>query len=69
MGSNGGTAAGLVGSYDSVAARLVEFHEAGIELFMLQFQPFEADMEIFAKEVIPRVRERIETDTRAALAR
>ena len=56
VGSNGGTAAGLVGSYDEVAARIRAFHAAGIELFMLQFQPFEAEMERFAKEIIPRVR-------------
>jgi alkanesulfonate monooxygenase len=56
VGSNGGTAAGLVGSYDDVAARIGAFHGAGIELFMLQFQPFEAEMERFAKEIIPRVR-------------
>ncbi|MCR6735444.1 MAG: LLM class flavin-dependent oxidoreductase [Afipia sp.] len=56
VGSNGGTAAGLVGSYDAVAARIREFHAAGIELFMLQFQPFEAEMQRFAEEVIPRVR-------------
>ena len=56
VGSNGGTAAGLVGSYDEVAARIAAFHAAGIELFMLQFQPFEAEMDRFAKEVIPRVR-------------
>ena len=56
VGSNGGTAAGLVGDYDEVAARVVAFHQAGIETFMLQFQPFEADMERFAREVIPRVR-------------
>ena len=56
VGSNGGTAAGLVGSYDEVAARIGAFHAAGIELFMLQFQPFEAEMERFAREVIPRVR-------------
>ena len=56
VGSNGGTAAGLVGSYDEVAARISAFHAAGIELFMLQFQPFEAEMERFAKEIIPRVR-------------
>jgi len=56
VGSNGGTAAGLVGSYDEVAARIFTFHAAGIELFMLQFQPFEAEMERFAQEVIPRVR-------------
>ena len=56
VGTNGGTAAGLVGSYDEVAARLSAFHAAGIELFMLQFQPFEAEMRRFAEEVIPRVR-------------
>ncbi|WP_133645610.1 LLM class flavin-dependent oxidoreductase [Paraburkholderia flava] len=56
VGSNGGTAAGLVGSYDTVARRIVAFRRAGIELFMLQFQPFEADMKRFAEEVIPRVR-------------
>jgi alkanesulfonate monooxygenase len=57
VGSNGGTAAGLVGSYDEVAERIRAFHAAGIELFMLQFQPFEAEMRRFALEVIPRVRQ------------
>lgn len=57
VGTNGGTAAGLVGSYDTVAARIREFHAAGIELFMLQFQPFEAEMQRFAEQVFPRVRE------------
>ena len=57
VGSNGGTAAGLVGSYDEVAARIRAFHAAGIELFMLQFQPFEAEMRRFAQEIIPRVRQ------------
>jgi len=57
VGTNGGTAAGLVGSYDEVAARIGAFHAAGIELFMLQFQPFEAEMRRFAQEVIPRVRQ------------
>ncbi|TDV39362.1 alkanesulfonate monooxygenase [Paraburkholderia caballeronis] len=56
VGSNGGTAAGLVGSYDTVARRIAAFHRVGIELFMLQFQPFEADMRAFAEHVIPRVR-------------
>lgn len=56
VGSNGGTAAGLVGSYETVAARIRDFYAAGVELFMLQFQPFEAEMERFAREVIPRVR-------------
>jgi alkanesulfonate monooxygenase len=56
IGTNGGTAAGLVGSYDEVAARIAAFHAQGIETFMLQFQPFEAEMRRFAAEVIPRVR-------------
>ncbi|WP_222129961.1 LLM class flavin-dependent oxidoreductase [Bordetella genomosp. 13] len=56
VGSNGGTAAGLVGTYDEVAERIAEFHAAGIELFMLQFQPFEQEMERFAREIFPRLR-------------
>jgi alkanesulfonate monooxygenase len=55
FGSNGGTAAGLVGSYDTVARRIQDFHDLGIETFMLQFQPFEAEMRRFAHEVRPRV--------------
>jgi alkanesulfonate monooxygenase len=56
VGSNGGTAAGLVGSYDQVAERIRKFGAAGIDLFMLQFQPFEAEMRRFAAEILPRVR-------------
>jgi alkanesulfonate monooxygenase len=56
IGTNGGTAAGLVGSYDQVAERIHAFHDLGIELFMLQFQPLEAEMRRFAEHVIPRVR-------------
>ena len=56
VGSNGGTGAGLVGSYDQVAERIVAFNHAGIETFMLQYQPFEAEMRRFAAEIMPRVR-------------
>jgi alkanesulfonate monooxygenase len=56
VGTNGGTAAGLVGSYETVARRIGAFADAGIELFMLQFQPLEAEMRRFAAEVMPRVR-------------
>jgi len=57
VGTNGGTAAGLVGTYAQVADRMRAFHAAGIETFMLQFQPFEAEMRRFAAEVMPRVRQ------------
>ena len=56
IGTNGGTYAGLVGSYDTVAARIREFHALGVDLLMLQFQPFEAEMRRFAQHVMPRVR-------------
>ena len=52
IGTNGGTAAGLVGSYDRVAERIREFNEIGIETFMLQFQPFEAEMRRFADSAL-----------------
>ena len=55
VGTNGGTAAGLVGSYDQVASRIREFHASGVELFMLQFQPFEREMRRFAAEIMPRL--------------
>ncbi|MBO9534249.1 MAG: LLM class flavin-dependent oxidoreductase [Solirubrobacteraceae bacterium] len=55
VGPNGGTAAGLVGSYDTVTRRILDWHDLGIETFMLAYQPFEAEMERFAAEVAPRV--------------
>ncbi|WP_395310936.1 LLM class flavin-dependent oxidoreductase [Mycobacterium sp. AMU20-3851] len=55
IGPNGGTAAGLVGDYDTVAQRIVDWYGDGIETFMLAFQPFEAEMERFAAEIAPRV--------------
>ena len=55
VGTNGGTLAGLVGSYEQVTERVQAFASAGIELFMLQFQPLEAEVQRFAHEIIPRV--------------
>lgn len=57
VGTNGGTAAGLVGSYDTVAARIRDFHAAGIETLLLQFQPFEREMRRFAAEIMPRLQQ------------
>jgi alkanesulfonate monooxygenase len=68
VGTNGGTAAGLVGSYDEVAERVAAFHAVGIDLFMLQFQPFEVEMRRFAREVIPRALRRIGGTRRSASA-
>lgn len=68
VGSNGGTAAGLVGSYDQVAERIQAFHAAGIELFMLQFQPLRAELRRFAAEIFPRVGKTVATDRLARTA-
>ncbi|MDX1881985.1 LLM class flavin-dependent oxidoreductase [Mycolicibacterium sp. 120270] len=56
IGSNGGTLAGLVGSYEQVIERIEAYHDAGIELFMLQFQPIEAEVDRFADKIIPHFR-------------
>jgi alkanesulfonate monooxygenase len=56
IGSNGGTLAGLVGSYAQVVDRIQAFHDAGIELFMLQFQPIEVELDRFADKIIPHFR-------------
>ena len=56
IGSNGGTLAGLVGSYEQVIDRIDTFHAAGIELFMLQFQPIDAEVDRFAENIISHYR-------------
>ena len=56
VGSNGGTLAGLVGSYGQVIERIEAFHTAGVELFMLQFQPLDAELDRFADKIIPHFR-------------
>jgi alkanesulfonate monooxygenase SsuD/methylene tetrahydromethanopterin reductase-like flavin-dependent oxidoreductase (luciferase family) len=57
LGPNGGTSLGLVGDYGSVAQRIVALTEAGIETFLLQFQPFKDELRRFAEQIMPRVRE------------
>lgn len=56
VGSNGGTLAGLVGSRQTVIDRIHQFHDAGVDLFMLQFQPLEAELDRFADTVITHFR-------------
>jgi alkanesulfonate monooxygenase len=56
VGTNGGTSGGTVGSYDQVAERIAQFHAAGIDTLLTQFQPFEPEMRRFATHVMPRLR-------------
>jgi len=66
VGTNGGTNAGLVGRYEQVTERILAFRDAGIDLFMLQFQPLRAELRRFAEHVIPLVRERERATLEAA---
>lgn len=56
--SNRGLRAGLVGTPEQVADRIIEFEEAGLDLLLLQFSPQLEEMDYFAQEVIPLVREK-----------
>jgi hypothetical protein len=75
VGARGGTAAGLVGSYDTVAQRIRELRDLGIELLVVELLPAagEADggLAQFAEHVVPRVRraEPVSWRTRALGAR
>lgn len=53
--SNRGLRAGLVGTPEQVAERVLEFEAAGLDLLLLQFSPQHEEMEHFAEEVIPLV--------------
>ena len=55
--SNRGLKAGLVGTPEQVAERVREFARAGADLLLLQFSPQLEEMERFAEEVLPLIRE------------
>ncbi len=53
LGTNGGTAAGLVGTATEIAKRMEEFEEVGVETFLLQFHPIAEEMQRFGDKVLP----------------
>jgi dimethylsulfone monooxygenase len=56
--SNRGLRAGLTGTPEQIADRILEFERAGLELLLLQFSPQLEEMERFAAEVMPQVEAR-----------
>jgi FMNH2-dependent dimethyl sulfone monooxygenase len=56
--SNRGLRAGLSGTPEQVAERILEFEAAGVDLLLLQFSPQYEEMERFAAEVMPLVSRR-----------
>jgi FMNH2-dependent dimethyl sulfone monooxygenase len=55
--SNRGLRAGLVGTPEQVAERVVELERAGVSLLLIQCSPQYEEMERFAEEVMPLVAE------------
>lgn len=55
--SNRGLKAGLVGTPEQVAERVLAFEKVGADLLLLQFSPQYEEMQRFAEEVIPLVRQ------------
>jgi FMNH2-dependent dimethyl sulfone monooxygenase len=53
--SNRGLRAGLVGTAEQVAERIIALEQAGVDLLLLQFSPQLEEMERFAETVIPLV--------------
>ena len=53
IGTNGGTAAGMVGTPPYVADQFRAFQEIGITTFLLQFHPMLEEMERFGEQVMP----------------
>ena len=53
VGSNGGTAAGLVGTPQQIADRLQEFFDIGVTTFLLQFHPMYEEIQRSGKQVVP----------------
>jgi dimethylsulfone monooxygenase len=54
--SNRGLRTGLTGTAEQIAERIIEFQNAGVEIFLMQMSPMMEEMERFAEEVIPLVR-------------
>ena len=57
--SNRGLRAGLVGTADQVAEKIVALEEAGVGMLLLQFSPQLEEMERFADSVIPSVNQAV----------
>jgi len=58
LGTNGSSAAGLIGTPATIARRMRDFADVGIETFLLQFHPVKEELERFGAEVCPLLRDR-----------
>ncbi|KGX93753.1 alkanesulfonate monooxygenase [Pontibacillus halophilus JSM 076056 = DSM 19796] len=56
--SNRGLRPHLIGTPEQIAARILSYEQAGVDLLLLQFSPQYEEMERFAKQVMPIVEEK-----------
>ncbi|WP_223703034.1 LLM class flavin-dependent oxidoreductase [Sutcliffiella deserti] len=56
--SNRGLRPNLIGTPEQIAAKIIEYENAGIDLLLLQFSPQLEEMERFANQVMPLVNKR-----------
>ena len=54
--SHGAPAIAVVGAYDDVASAFLEYGEAGVTQFIISGWPKLQEMQIFGREVLPRIR-------------
>ena len=53
--SNRGLRTGLTGTAEQIAERIIEFRDAGVDMFLLQMSPMLEEIERFGEKVIPLV--------------
>lgn len=57
VGTNGGTAAGFIGTPEQITERILAFRDIGMETFLLQFHPVLEEVQRFGEQIIPLLRD------------
>ncbi|SMY10921.1 dimethylsulfone monooxygenase SfnG [Brevibacterium jeotgali] len=55
---NDGFKTGLIGTFDEIADRIIEYKKQGVNLLLTAYLHFQEELTTFGEEIIPRVRER-----------
>lgn len=53
---NDGFKTGLIGTYDDIAGRIIEYKKQGVNLLLTAYLHFQEELTVFGEEIIPRVR-------------
>lgn len=53
---NDGFKTGLIGTYDEIAERIIEYKKQGVNLLLTAYLHFQEELTAFGEEIIPRVR-------------